>query len=183
MIKIIKEAYFDKEVYERKNAWAAKHQVQNARITTLTPEQHEVLSRLCSLRHDLHSMSEDKIFNDDSQESKEFWGYVDTFNYDPPALTTMLTEVGLPPLDWEADITDYDTSDFFNDYEVIADDGTVYPADLDIDDDLYWEKRSVCVWRLGELKEQFNRAIENYLRKIDDKQGTEYAPTGKSRIF
>ena len=52
-------AYLDKDAYIAKRELAARRMAENAEIETLTPEQHEALEYLCTVRHNIHCNQDD----------------------------------------------------------------------------------------------------------------------------
>jgi len=164
-------AYLDKEAYDRKADYAGRRMAENAKIETLTEEQHDVLSWLCSLRHEMHSNQEDFFFN----ESGNYGKFTDAVNddRDVQSINGQLNMAKLPKIKWTKDIYDYDTeSEVYEleDHSEYADDEW---------DELIDSKRREAL----RFAESVNADIEEYLRKIDEEHGTEYAPSGATRIF
>ena len=150
----------DKNIFERRerNFWNLME--QNVKIDTLTEEQHKTLANLANLRHQLHVSKED-LFNDESATGNDLWHTYDSID-------EKLTECGLEPMG----LPDY-TEDFITslDYD-IDDKGLSYEE---------WYEEEYCVF--VDQMEEVNEKIETYLRSIDEKYGTKYAPTGATRLY
>ena len=70
-------AYLTKDAYENKREWAAPKMANNAEIKTLKPMQHETLSWLCQIRHELHT-HQDGIFITGSADFYKFTGLIES---------------------------------------------------------------------------------------------------------
>lgn len=155
-------AYLSKEAYERKQAYADKRMRENKKVETLTEEQHETLAWICSIRHEIHSGNMERHLFCSQSADYEKWEYIDTVVYDNP-IHTAIYESKLPEWDWH-----------FNCLDVVTD------ADEDIDISEVYDS---AIYEIADIIDRWNTSIENYLRAIDKKYGTDYCPTGKSRIF
>lgn len=171
---VINSAYFSKDVYEGKSRYAGKKMYENSLVDTLTEEQHNALSKICSARHQLHINIDKSIrlMNTEYQHS-----LIDA-NHE-------LEESGLPSIE-EIPTTEDDFIDIDN-IELLEDMGESPDKYTDDEDELYTEEYQE--WydenynRIYNELEELNNIIEKYLRKIDIEYGTEYAPTGMSRNF
>ena len=143
------------EMFEGKRRYAERRNLENSKIDTLSEEQHDALAWLCMIRHDMH-VSKDSFFLSESADHEKYWGYVER------EISDRLRSVNLPSFDFRFDEADYIT-DYT--YEV---DGLDYES---------------AYLQTMEYIEGFNRYIESYLRDIDSMHGTQYAPTGYSRIY
>lgn len=162
-------AYFSKEIYEQKNEYAAKRMEENAKIKTLTEDQHKALAMLCKIRHFVHSTERMSLFNSESNDALQMTKYLMRI-YDGD----LLEVVGLPCLntidfmclpesqDWYDLLTEEERKEFDGDYQIWLEQGDEY-------------------YDFCDMIEEFNRDIENYLRAIDEIHGTKYCPTGMSR--
>jgi len=161
-------AFLTKEQYEGKQRAAERRMTENAKKETLTEEQHDALSWLCMIRHEMHGHQE-AFFHEESSDHTKFWNYIDT------DINERLTKAGLSKIEFEYDeLDDYNTDGF-----VISD-----LDDEDIDDDDEREERiAEALEEIIHLAETFNTTIEDYLREIDEEHGTSYCPTGISRLF
>lgn len=65
-----------KEQYQRHTENAHAKQNSMKEITTLTEEQHEALSQVCSIRHELHS-NQKSLFNSESSKYSTLLNYLD----------------------------------------------------------------------------------------------------------
>jgi len=144
-----------KEMFEGKARYADNKIVENAAINTLTPEQHDVLSWICKIRHDMHS-GKKSLFLSESPNHDAFWGYIDG------KIDERLTIVGLPAINIECSDDDYITDIT---YEL---------------DDLTLEEAAEAIAQFGE---RVNESIEEYLGMIDNKYGTKYKPSGAGRLL
>lgn len=147
---------FDK--YEAKENYANKIMAENAKVETLTEEQHDALESLCKIRHNMHS-NKAIMFNSEAANS-ELWG-----DYD--RISELLEEAKLPKLTLPDSSEDFTVS-----------------YDYDIDD----RGLSFSEWceeaeqEFFEQMEDVNNKIERYLKDIDEVHGTHYCPTGLSRF-
>lgn len=152
-------AILSREAYEGKRRWADARMAANAEIDTLTPEQHETLAWLCRIRHEMHTHQE-AFFFDESSEHDEFWNYIESD--DGTDIDSRLREVGLPGIRFPGAAENYITDSTWRDdgYETIEE----------------AESESVA------FAERINSIIEIYLTKIDTEHGTNYAPSGETRL-
>ena len=156
-------AQLDKKAYEGKREWAAKRMAENAKIETLTEKQHDVLQWLCTVRHDVHCNQED-FFNDEASNNSVYLDYIDDGN-GLGIIQERLIEVNLPNLRWSFSIDDYMT------------DGMCY--ELEYTEDETEHERENCL----DMAKKFNNDIEEYLANIDKEHGTNYCPSGATRIY
>lgn len=183
-IECVKNEEWDK--WEAKRNYVDRLMRKNAEVEGLTEEQHEALEWLARWRHEVHC-EHDTIWevNEDSEMADILYG---------DAIEDELSKAGLPPIKLP-DITDSPTSQDY--YEVLTDN--------ERDE---WERRAEDETRKAEAKglrrnyggyeiwleesgdyeyamdmlEHWNDVIEEYLRNIDKKYGTQYAPTGIARM-
>lgn len=177
-----------KEIYERKMKYAQNKMRANSKIETLTDEQHEVLAKLCHIRHKLHC-SHDKIWIGDFEALEP----LNNIN-GPSRIDELLKEAHLPALNLGVDLS---TLPQENDYYEL----------LDEEEKEEWEKKaeafntenpgaffhySGCsLWQAesgvyNEFIDEMNMIndnIEKYLSSIDEKHGTKYCPSGYSRLY
>lgn len=163
-------AYLNKEQYEYRSKAAAQRNANNETIAIangMTEEQADTISRLCSLRHELHT-NMDKVTTSDSDiriKSRLV------------QLASEMHELGLEPIEGvpygECDYIDID--DINELYEI----GEWPEPGTHEWQDMYDEEYSRIY---GEL-EGLNTNIENWLAQIDKKYGTTFAPTGALRIM
>jgi hypothetical protein len=175
--------------YEAKAAYAEKRMAENAKIETLNAEQHDALSWLCGARHKIHSNS-DLMWNVQSGGYDELWALFDDERDD--SINNRLSDAELTTIQFEPN-EDISCS---SDYELILDD----------DEREEWEKRANELNESGKTKiihsgytlwmedggayEDFinslsniNKEIEKYLARVDTIHGTNYCPTGHSRLY
>lgn len=152
----------NKEAYERKREYAVRRMKKNAEVKTLTEDQHDALSWLCSIRHEVHC-NQSAFFYAESADSETFWNYIDDGS-GTGEIAERLADADLPPLVWSFDPQDYTF------------DSVCY--ELDYTDEEIKEEAERCL----EMAEKFNDDIESYLAKIDKKHGTDYCPSGWTRL-
>ena len=148
-----------KDGYFRKAEYAGNKAYENREIALskgMTDEQCDMLDMLCKERHNLHC-NWDLAFNSQSTYSWDWYGDGDR------SLNDKLRNIGLEeidnlPKDIEI-ITDFDWHELklYDNYEDAMDAACNQYADI-------------------------NNNIEDYLQKIDLKYGTEYCPTGMTRV-
>lgn len=138
--------------YEAKRRYVENLMARN-RNSELTDEQCNVLEKVCSFRHELHS-NPDSLFFSESANYRDFNDMIECDMHD------MLECVGLK------NSLQYDTSLVPNDY----------CCDTDEDYENYLRE-------VYEFVSKVNNDIESFLRGIDDKYNTHYAPTGATRLF
>lgn len=158
-------AYLSKDQYERRNENAARRMNENKNVTSLTEAQHEALSNLCTARHELHSDLDSVITSEENTKKQELI-----------EVNIQLKESGLTPMSF----IPTDESDFI-DIDSIGE--LITLEDVDSDDEDYKEWHDENYERINGELEGLNTKIENYLSALDKAHGTNYAPTGKQRIF
>jgi hypothetical protein len=173
-------SYFAKDVYDGKAEFAARRMAENAKVKSLTPEQHEALAYLCSIRHEIHSAGVADMWNDQC------------VLFDLIHAEMRLNDLDLNcPYFYDEDGTTEDgylvTSDDYSDHDSDewqeAHDDCIDDVDGEDDPDLDYYILDYMQNKLGDQLEAMNRRIERYLRRIDEKYGTDYEPSGASRIF
>jgi|GEM_PF-1989084 len=169
-------AYFSKEAYEGKERWARNRMRENSEVPTLSPEQHETLAWLCTIRHEMHC-SPDSFWVGESGEYSEYWDYIGN-SYEDSKINEQLNEVGLKSIPL---ITD--TEHIMADYEVFEEWGVenlqaYYGLPEDYTDEDIDEAAEKAKEVLYELLEQTDEIIRKYLAEIDLEFGTNYCPGG-----
>lgn len=160
-------AQLDKNAYYRKMIYAGKKMAANKEIQTLTEEQHDALSQMCSARHELHT-NMDRITKGSEQD---YLGSIIEAN-------GALGKSGLPIIDGiPTDTTDYIDIDSIRELEDLGE------APSRDDEDEWQEWYDAEYHRIYDELSKLNKKIEKYLEQIDAEHGTHYAPTGASRIF
>lgn len=163
-----------KKELERRKEWAAyHHNKMKEEHDSLTDEQHDALSELCSLRHTIHTASE-KLFSTESQE----WEALEKFLPDEPDnIFDKFREVGIPldfsPID---PVTLPNSDDYY--YVLTETEKEEWEEKGGYD---AWREESGVFDEFSERMEELNENIEKFLRKIDAEHGTKYAPSGKYR--
>jgi len=161
-------AYLSKDTYEGKKRAAERRMTENAKATTLTPEQHDALSWLCTIRHQMHG-NQEAFFLEESSDHSIFWGYIDS------GINERLTSVGLSEITLKYSVID----DYVTDGTVISD----LDDEDEEDDEIRQDRMSEALAGVVCLAETFNRTIETYLRAVDEEHGTNYCPAGVQRLF
>lgn len=162
-------AYLNKQQYEARERNAARRNAQNEEIGILngmTEEQAELITDLCSLRHELHSSIDSLIKSETDMGARLI------------RLNAAILESGLDCMDFiptdEADYIDIDSIEGLHEYGEV-------PVPEDDDERQEWYNSNYE--RIYDDWENLNSQIEGYLRDIDKRYGTAFAPTGKLRIF
>lgn len=153
----------DKGIWEGKAEWARRRMARNAEIETLTEEQHNALECLCHIRHETHKGKE-TFWNAEDGEHGKYWDYISGGD-GGSTINEMLTDAGLPAITWS-----------FNPDEYLTD---AICYELGYSEEETEEEKE----NLFEMLETFNKDIENYLTKIDKENGTDYAPSGYTRLL
>lgn len=158
-----------KAIFEKRVINAAKRMLENkekGRSVGLNERQADALAGLARARHDFHSNMNAVIKGDDSGDRIK------------KSLLDAIVEIdnaGLPsvkgvPYEMITDNNGYIDIDGISDlYEYLGKEG----VDWNFDDE--WR-------RIADEVGAANVEIEKYLRDIDSKYGTKYAPTGKFRF-
>lgn len=162
-------AHLTRQQYDRRRENAAQRAIDNeqtAQQNGMTAEQAELISRLCSLRHELHTNT-DHVVKSDEKRIKKSILYV---NAD-------IEESGLDPMDFvpssKDDYIDIDTIEEMYEWDEVPEPGT----------DEWQEWYDDNYQRIYDELETLNKNIEAYLAEIDNKYNTSYCPTGALRIF
>jgi hypothetical protein len=154
-------AIISKDGYAGKREWAANRIAENKKIETLTKEQHEALAKLCRIRHELHT-NQKTLFFAESGDHQRLWKYIDLDWESEYHIDNILHEANLPKIG-------------------INTSGADYPTDHDYEDMGYdYEEALSCVLNMAEA---VNTKIEIYLREIDEQYGTNYCPSGITRLL
>jgi hypothetical protein len=169
---LLKEGYYSKDIYQRKEEWAAKRMAKNAENENLTEEQHDALADLCRLRHEFHTSLDNIATGNDNNNVKRHLEEVND----------RLDDLNLgrcKAIDDVQELADMNTVvEFKDDYDC--------PKEEDFENDDDYQK-AYDDWRDDMYTEVYNdfnninNEIETYLRNIDKKYGTNYAPSGMSR--
>ena len=152
--------------YDAKQRYVDRVMSKNAEVETLSDDQHSALRKVAEMRHKFHS-NPDGLFNTESA-SYDMWNYV----AQDGEINRLLEQAGLPTIEF-GDYTytpstfDYEELGGKDEYETLAE----------------WKEQSGV---MDEFYKDFNDAnerIEKYLRTIDEEHGTQYAPSGFSRLY
>ena len=163
-------SYFDKSVYERKSDWAGKknnEECEKGMKNGMTAEQAEAMKRLCADRHYIHTHAEE-LFYEESADYPRVTGLLDP---DCGSTTESI---------WEYLKSAGFDNNLFADTSVLDDDHTYnqYEDSAEKNDEKMRQKAlSECYVFI----EKMNSKIENFMRSIDEKFGTEFCPSGKAR--
>lgn len=163
-------AYLNKEQYKYRREAAAARNVKNESIAVdngMTEQQADLISRLCSLRHELHCSMEDIVKgNDVAEDIRERFA----------SLEDKMGESGLPELGvsgWLEDLDDMDGLIYYYGEDV--------PEDHDSDEFKEWYNNEYK--RVYDELSELHDSIEKYLKEIDEKYKTSFWPTGALRNF
>lgn len=179
-------AYFDKETYERKEAYA--HRVSYESIAIIAEalgldcddERLEALERLSHIRHEIHSTQHPESLvtgNDDNlMRNVNLIGH----QYSTGEITPLVNELHLID-DWFPTITlpELSDDDSFR-YRIEYFNGTV-PEDWD-DDDNYDELSSLCYetefFGCREIIDDWSDSVRRWFGKVNKKYGTKFPALG-----
>jgi hypothetical protein len=166
--------FVNKDGYERKAAYAARKNLENAKIDTLTAEQHDTLAWLCSVRHKIHT-NQESFFWAESGAFDELWKYIDE------KINNTLSACGLEPIPFGSSLDVWTDSLIFElKDEFVEECGDQYELSEESDmATLLSAGLEIMYDKVGE----YNKQIEAYLQNIDEKHGTRYAPTCATRLY
>ena len=161
-------AYLSKQQYDRRRENAAQRALDNEQIAQqngMTAQQAELISRLCSLRHDIHCNKDGIIKSDEEGYKRKILTLNEQlYNAGMGGIATVPTSTD--------DYIDIDTIDELREIEDVPTDDEERQAWYD---DNYE--------RISNDLEALNTNIEHYLADIDKQYNTHYAPTGALRNF
>lgn len=174
-----------KEMFEGKKRYAQRKAAENAEIASengLTDEQIDALDSLCSFRHWLHCNS-DRAANEESpeyseiaKECSEYWE--DEDGTQRATIKRLFGEYPFSRRDWNS-INDW--RDLIDQEETLKEMG-MEGVDPD-SDEAYEAWIGYCYTTNAKIFEKINDEIEAFLKKVDEKYGTNYCPTGISRLY
>lgn len=147
-------AVIPKEVFDRRRESFWDHMEKQKEIRTLTEEKHNILSELAELRHRIHTCGDGMYLTESAD-----YGMWEELRY----IREKLRLSGLGDIE-------------FNEEEVPTDNDRYYGI-IEDSDEAEKENREEYYESISELNEK----IEDFLKKIDEKHGTNYAPTGAFR--
>ena len=163
-------AYLKKEQYAYRREAAARRAADNEQTAVehgMTEEQAELISKLCRLRHELHTNMDKVAVSDADLRIKS----------QLVKMNAAIRESGLKPAEcipqWEDDYIDIDDIDLLFETDEWPESGTQEWQDK-------YDDEYARIY--GEL-EQLNSDIEKYLAEIDKQYGTKWCPTGALRIM
>ena len=159
-------AQLNKEAYEGKREWAAKIMAANREKETLTEDQCDAIEELCSFRHELHC-NQKALFHTGSSDYSQYWDNIGYCGHESD-INEALRKAGLPII-------------FNHEEDVLPTDDDVDSDEYETDDD-YQEEYDELLREVLAFASGVNKEIENYLRAIDEEYGTEYAPSGATRL-
>lgn len=153
--EVIEMSYLSSDEYDRQKRSAERRHDQNARVDSLSEEEHSTLRELCRIRHNVHS-SKREMYNGEYTSPL----FRELYEISRKIKALNLGQIDIPLLD-------------------------EFPTSLDrdngiIDDTDEAEEENVELF--NNMMEQINDDIERILRQIDKDYGTKYAPTGKQRL-
>lgn len=142
---------------ENREDAAAARMSENRRIKTLTPEQHDTLEELASLRHEIHTSAKD-MYNPENINGEKGWKRLYEINSELNRLKLGELELLNPE--------DYPTSE---------------DRSLGLLDDDSEESEEENRTKFFDMMEDLNNQMERILRNIDERHNTHYAPGGFTR--
>lgn len=153
----------NKQQYECRRESAARRMAENAEVTTLTSEQHELLAEIASARHAMHTKAKE-MYNCESAGYSSLWS---VWFDGSRSINERLEKESMPTISYSMSECDFPTSD---DRQL----GLINDTD---------EAEEENIEKFYELHGKLNNDIERYLRQIDERYGTKYAPSGKLRVM
>lgn len=159
-----------KNQYEQRKENAAKRMFDNKKINTLSEQQHEDLARICSMRHELHS-KEGALWYSEGSDFNKFNRWV--IGDEDDSFYELFKNVGINAEELRIDPCD------------LPDDDSL-PTELgypDTDEEEYQDAYEEAFAECLEFESVYNRMIESRLRQIDQNHGTNYCPTGMTRLL
>lgn len=162
-------AYLSKGQYNYRRESAARRNAENEQIAIengMSEEQAELISKLCSLRHEMH-MNMDAIVKGDDKASEIMQDFV--------ALEGQMQDAGL---------TDFNVSDSLSELDDMN--GLIYEYGEDVPQD--HDSKEFQDWyddeyqRIYDDLSSIHDSIESYLSSIDKKYKTSFCPTGALRV-
>lgn len=163
-------AYLNKEQYEYRREAAATRNLKNEQTAIengMTENQADLISRLCSLRHEYHCNL--AAYTKDSESREDI-----RRNF--ARIEEEISKEELPELDIANTFDEVDDMDGLIYYY-----GDDVPEDHDSAEFQEWYKEEYS--RIYDELSDVNDTIEKYLKKIDDKYKTSFCPTGALRAF
>lgn len=161
-------AKLNKSQYDYRREAAAARNIDNEEIAMqngMNEEQAELISKLCSIRHNFHcNMDSLAKSSEDNSIFEEIENVEDAIN-----------ESGLPQLNVASMLLDTDDMN-----GLIYEYGDDVPEDHDSQEFQDWYDDNYA--RIYDELEGVNKEIEDYLRVIDENYRTSFAPTGALRI-
>lgn len=161
-------AKLNKSQYDYRREAAAARNIDNEEIAMqngMNEEQAELISKLCSIRHNFHcNMDSLAKSSEDNSIFEEIENVEDAIN-----------ESGLPQLNVASMLLDTDDMN-----GLIYEYGDDVPEDHDSQEFQDWYDDNYA--RIYDELEGVNKEIEDYLRVIDENYHTSFAPTGALRI-
>lgn len=163
-------AYLTKEQYEYRREAAAARNAKNESIAVengMTEQQADLISRLCSLRHELHCNMDDIVKgNDVAQDIRERFA----------SLEDKMEKSGLSEFGVSGRLADLDDMDGLMYYY-----GEGVPEDHDSEEFKEWYDEEYQ--RIYNELSNIHDSIEHCLKEIDEKYKTSFCPTGALRNF
>nr|DAV16975.1 MAG TPA: Cpf1/RNA Complex FUNCTION-RNA complex.49A [Caudoviricetes sp.] len=162
-------AYLNKAQYDYRRESAAARNISNEEIAVqngMSEEQAELISKLCTIRHDFHCNMGSMA------KSNEDHSIIDAIEQ----IEDDINKSGLPQLNVSSLLLDLDDMN-----GLIYDYGDDVPEDHDSQEFQDWY--DVNYARISSELEEVNKSIEKYLANIDNQYGTHWRPTGQLRIM
>lgn len=161
-------AYLSKTQYDARRENAVERNMESSAVgiaNGMTEEQADVMERMCCLRHRIHS---DKPIVSDDGNIREI-------------LAELILDTIAVGLDWDKlhNIPIEDYGEPFVNIDTMDEVYEMYDAPEDGRED--WTASHMA--RISSEWESVNGQIEDFMRDVDARYGTSYAPTGKQRIY
>jgi hypothetical protein len=149
-------AKLTKEQYERQTENAARRYENNKTITTLTEEQHDIISEVCNMRHEIHSSGKE-LYNMQSLFSNKATTWLEGIN-------SRLITVNFKKIENIPRAEDFPSAE------------DKYLGVIEEDEE------EENVEKFYSIMNELNNSFEQWLRRIDAEHGTNYCPTGAHRM-
>ena len=168
-----------RDEYSTKERNAAAKNIRNMEVAVangMTEEQAEAVAWMCAKRHWMHTHDGSDLANGESSANLELTGFI-CQNYNGESddefavCSTILNEQPFMPCE-ASELPAYEDWDYVLD----DDDKEEYNGD-------YVAFRDAMDAKAGDILQNINNQIENWLAKIDERFGTSFRPSGASRFF
>jgi len=144
---------------------------ENRELTALSEEQHDALEELCTFRHELHIDWNGAFFSGSGSFAK-YIEELSTYGENPLSvkINSLFGEMPFTPTDYPCDDDALEEANA---------QGLSYDEEGDKKRNEIFENAK---WEAYGIFSNINEQIESFLLKIDRKHGTNYCPSGATRL-